>query len=247
MPGEIAMTITVKAYTEGGLTEYQLPGPGGEMRFTVGEPDGARSALWKLWGNDKTSDVYLLVRSLGRFTKVSLHQSGDWRLQWTTPEVAQERGSRGPNRILRQWPRPAAMEGWTAALSICVPGDDVVPFIGKPAPTDVIWAPKPESGQILVFRVLLVEPSHIAAQFDEGGFFFRGFELPNGEACLLVGHLLDSTAELDQWLAQQRSGVGENETYSLSDTAETNPRSLVLSEDDVGNPVFWDLARPIRK
>ena len=139
------MTITVRKFTEDGLVEYQLPGPGTVKRFTVGTPGGARSALWRLWEVKKTSDVYLWVRSLGRFQKVSLHQSGDWRLQWTTPKVAEERGSGGPNRILAKWPRPAAMDGWSTALTVCVPGEDVVPFTGKPAPADVIWIPRPEA------------------------------------------------------------------------------------------------------
>jgi len=98
----------------------------------------------------------------------------------------------------------------------------------------------------VAFRELLVEPDRLGAHFGEGEFL-GGFELPNGEACLLVGQLVDTTVELEQWLAQQRSGVSEAATYSLSDTAETKPRSLVLREDDAGNPVFWDLARPVRK
>lgn len=79
----------VMSATEGDPFVYTLPAADHKtpIRFAVGVP-GRRSTLWRLWANRAKDDVYLATRRSAGIFKFSLHESGDWRLQW----VGQDRG-----------------------------------------------------------------------------------------------------------------------------------------------------------
>lgn len=51
------------------------------IRFSIGPWRGRYSSVWRVW-TDK-GDVYLAVRALVRYMKVSLHQSGVFRIAFT--------------------------------------------------------------------------------------------------------------------------------------------------------------------
>jgi hypothetical protein len=51
------------------------------LRFSIGPWYGRYSSVWRVWSED--SDVYLAVRSLVRYMKISLHQSGGFRIAFT--------------------------------------------------------------------------------------------------------------------------------------------------------------------
>lgn len=120
---------------------FPLPAanPKRPIRFAVGRP-GMRSSLWRLWANRSKDDVYLATRQSAGIFKISLHESGDWRLQW----VGQERGDvtytslsdpEPEGRVLHQWTRPmAGPSGWTDALSIWVVDGDVARSLAMGSP-----------------------------------------------------------------------------------------------------------------
>ncbi|MCX5045633.1 hypothetical protein OG921_20925 [Aldersonia sp. NBC_00410] len=101
----------------------ELPGPGGTIRFGIGEP-GQRAAVWRVWANEGKSDVYVGVRDLLGEQKWSLHETGDWRHQW----VNRERVAVTGQRIIDQWDQPAPMgdTGWTRGISVWVRHEDVI-------------------------------------------------------------------------------------------------------------------------
>ncbi len=70
------------------LEDFDLEGPGGTIIFAVGSADEPQSGIWRLWAPKTTSDVYVAPRQLAAMMKISLHQSGDWRYQWVSPEAA---------------------------------------------------------------------------------------------------------------------------------------------------------------
>jgi hypothetical protein len=101
------------------------------LRFAVGEP-GRQGTIWRLWASRDTADVYVGSRRTAGEVKVSLHHSGNWRLQIVEParpktvhfqdvEVSRD------GRILDRWTRPKSNPvGWTHALSIVLPARHLV-------------------------------------------------------------------------------------------------------------------------
>lgn len=154
--------------TRGGVlwgTKLGPPSLKTPIRFAVGEP-GRRSSVWRVWANPKKGDVYIASRKSARIFKVSLHETGDWRCQWVKEDQEDvtyhpyKEGSAPQGRILARWQRPAATSaGWTDALSIWVPGDDISPMPGDgEPPTDSQWIAPPGAGEAVEFRFWLVEP-----------------------------------------------------------------------------------------
>ena len=56
------------------LVKAPVLGPGGEVRFGVGSPDGARYGTFRLWA-PHNSDVYIASRPIAGTQKVSLRQT----------------------------------------------------------------------------------------------------------------------------------------------------------------------------
>jgi hypothetical protein len=107
---------------KGKREQHQLPGPGGTVRVASGRP-GRRSGVWRIWANPSTSDIYIAARPIAGVEKVSLHQTGDWRVQWVIDrEPGRRMAEQTGSRILDQWQRPPeSAPGWTKGLSIWVP------------------------------------------------------------------------------------------------------------------------------
>ena len=96
------------------------------VRFTVGEPKGSQSSVWRLWTHG--NDVYISLRDLTKVKKVSLHPSGRWRNAWAEEHVA--KGSPfvapGQDRATDKWERPPELApGVTRAFDIVVPASEV--------------------------------------------------------------------------------------------------------------------------
>jgi hypothetical protein len=85
------------------------------IRLAVGDPDGPRSTVWRVWANRRSSDVYVAARVLGGVAKVSLHQSGRWRFAFTTEfdiKQAVGKGGSSPHRDAAA-PGEAREEPWS--------------------------------------------------------------------------------------------------------------------------------------
>jgi len=98
--------------SKGQRATVNLGGPGGHIRFAVGEPGTALSGVWTAWSNKNKSDIYVSTRSIAGLLKISLHESGDWRLQWTNQDVAAVHAPEGDFRdweAIRTWARGIAV------------------------------------------------------------------------------------------------------------------------------------------
>jgi hypothetical protein len=134
---------------------------GGERRLSFGKP-GKRAAIWKIAATP-AGEVYLLERSTGRYLKVSLHKSGDWRLQWIEghlhqqPLVQQLVVAQG-TRIIDQSERPAAtLGGLTLGVTIWTTAEDVCEVPGDSPPENVIWLEPPPAGEVGSISVVFLE------------------------------------------------------------------------------------------
>jgi hypothetical protein len=75
-------------------------------RFAVGSAEGPRSAVWYLWTGKGTSDVYIAARALIGNLKVSLHESGVWRIAFTEEHKEGQASTHDKDRVIERWNRP---------------------------------------------------------------------------------------------------------------------------------------------
>lgn len=225
------------------------------IRFTVGEP-GRRATVWRVWANRNKDDVYIASRQSAGIFKISLHETGDWRCQWVNEDRGDVRfhrpdGSSADGRILVRWQRPASnANGWTDALSIWVPGDDIfdVPGDGAPAEDSQWIAPAP-SGEAIEFRFWLVEPRRgpleLTSTLREGSpgpAVVNGFRLSTGEVLVIFAVVtpldqlrLESLVEARRWARSQL-----DQSFDLSPAI--GPRTAVFETEEDGHPSIWDLS-----
>ena len=88
------------------------------IRFAVGSPEEAYSAVWILF--TQGNDVYLSSRLMGRYLKISLHAKDVWRFAWTKESEILMEGTN--DRVIHRWRRPPQFRpGWTRGISVIVP------------------------------------------------------------------------------------------------------------------------------
>lgn len=251
-----AVAVRMISAVNGELAAFRLPAAKKKtaLRFAIGEP-GRRSTIWRVWPGHPKNDVYLASRKTAGIMKISLHESGDWRMQFINPsETGTVRwqslsGDEPEGRILHRWRRPAAVEGWTRALSIWVPYEDLVEVPGEGEPwEDVQWLTPPPPGAAVEVVIYLVEAGAAAlehtsvVQAPDGMFtLINGFQLPGGEVVLAVavtgelGHLGEPVSRLR---AQAKTAAPEDFDRSPG----LGPRHAVITVDEDGHRNLWDLA-----
>lgn len=193
------MTLSL-ANDDGELARKDISGPGGELRVGVGDP-ARRSAIWKVWANKSKSDVYVAARGLGATQKWSLHESGDWRFQWTSPEHAL-RYTGESQRVIDRWSRPREIAGgWTKGISVWVPHgglsqapDDPVD-VRKP----ITFIPEPARGHAVGIHVVFASTDQGYVRTG-GAIPVDGFWISSGEVVLVLAQQKRLTEKDMAWL-----------------------------------------------
>jgi hypothetical protein len=226
-----------------------LPGPGGDIRFAVGE-QGRHAAVWKIWARPKKCDVYVAIRHLGGYQKVSLHQSSqgsDWRFQWTsehmqaTPELT--------DRVIDRWQRPPQVgeTGWTKSFSIWTRHQDVVPMPDdQRLPADLLWLPPPPEGYAMGIHVVIARPMNLFVEM-KGSIPVAGFALADGQVVLLVASRHLVTDEQNRMIEDALAKVielapgGADQVRILLQAADLL-RMLLWGNGPDGERKAWDVA-----
>lgn len=159
------------------------------LRFLVGSP-GHRGSVWRLWTGVTGDDIYLGDRHSTKWSKFSLHASGDYRLQWNTPDRDEVRafspsGQTPDGRIIARWDAPEGLPaGWSHVLSIFTTADDVVDVPDdNQTHRSPVFVPAPDDGWMVEFAIYIVTP-------DAGLFDMSSFILSKGRQARLVGGYL---------------------------------------------------------
>lgn len=104
------------------------------------------------------NDVYVAARNLAGAFKVSLHESGRWRVAFTNPEnpLIPE----GQDRAVYKWQRPDELaHGVTRAFEIGIPATEVaVPPEPIKHHAETLWFAPPPKGEAANFDVFLASP-----------------------------------------------------------------------------------------
>jgi hypothetical protein len=213
----------------------------------VGEPEGARSSVWRLWTHK--NEVYISAWALASDVKISLHSSGIWRDAFTEEHVA--KGSPfvapGRDRAIDKWERPAEfVPGAIKAFVIVIPSSEVTTprhpkansaFRQKLGGKAVVWVPAAPEGYATHFTVLFTRPEATAAtlpgwpgQNAVGTRFIWRTELPNGQSVWVVSH--ERPDVFQRWVA-----AGKRELEEFSDTGE--PRGCVYGRNRQDGTRFY--------
>ncbi len=236
-------SVTLRlADSEGNVIHEVLPGPGGTIRFAVGEL-ARRSGVWRIWAPVNKSDVYIGIRTILGHQKWSLHESGDWRHQWVTEGRAEEFTGRS-DRIIDRWQQPAEVKatGWTRGFTIRVRHQDLVsvPVAGAGIPTDTLWLPPPTEGRTAVAQVVIARPDQVEITMH-GMMPFAGFVLADGRVVLLIfSHEIlsdEQNRNVDEALAKALRMAPAADL-----DAADSPRGLLMGQSDDGDRLVWDCA-----
>jgi hypothetical protein len=241
-PQPVTLRITD---SKGNVTNEFVQGPGGTIRFGIGEP-GRRSGVWRIFAPSNKSDVYIGIRTILGYQKWSLHESGDWRHQWVTEEMAEEfTGS--SDRIIDRWRQPAEVgaTGWTRGFAIRARHQDLVtaPDAGAGKPADTLWLPAPPEGRAAVVQVVIARPDQVEVTLH-GMVPFAGFTLAGGRVLLLI---FTHEALTDEQNRMVDGAIAKAIRMAPADklNAADNPRGLLIGNNDDGDRGVWDCAIPV--
>ena len=228
---------------QGNREQHTVDGPGDPIRVAVGRP-GRRSAVWNIMANKNKSDIYVAARSVARVQKVSLHESGDWRVQWVdSSEAGRRMAELTGSRIQDQWRRPAETSpGWTKALSIWIPDGEVVDMPNDHQTEEgVIWVPPPAPGLAVGFHVAVARPDNGFTEFP-ATIPLAGFTLASGEVMMLFVSTMVMTDEIRTMLDNYRSAAKEQARLAGFTRSPDGLRMTMFGRDGDGNRKLWDLA-----
>ncbi len=233
----------------------QLANPSRPIKFAVGSP-GLRSGLWRVWSPRKKDDIYVKPISEEGFSKISLHESGDWRHQILDDKLSHPKlhfvSMPNPsNRILDQWQRPVAYtEGWTGALGILIPSEDVVPVPGDHhASSDVNrWVSPAPQGQMSEFRISLIADGAPALLFPWKDWqtnpltLVGAYRTSGGQVVLVTHHRTTITGNQRDVIKRLRAEMIGRLPHDFETAAHTGPRFIGAATDPDGCHLYLDLA-----
>jgi hypothetical protein len=236
--------VTLKLWDEqGNEHSWVLPGPGGQIRLAVGRA-GCRSGTWKIFASRNTSDVYIVIREIGGTQKWSLHESGDWRFQWVTRDMAME-FAQTEDRVIDKWPQPPELgqTGWTKGFLIHVRDQDIVPIADDDDANlaDVVWLPPPGEGNALAIHVIIARPNNVQVEL-QNVLPFDAFTLADGRVVILTASVEQITDEQNQVLDNACAAVLAQAPPGFDPNTVEAPRMLVVAHVSDGTRSVWDTA-----
>lgn len=215
------------------------------IRFAAKNSLDRRSGIWKCWANlgNGKNDVYVTNRATGKALKVSLHETGSWRIAFLSGflrEEIQADSRLRSNRLVDIWPRPEEISaGCTLALRIVIPEDAVTVPISDKDPRSTVWIPAPASGKALEVVLLLTAPCSNALGWpgrDSMGTQLLGsFEIENGYRVWMVYYVIDKPT------MDTRTGVMTCFTSGKRAMEESRRhRAIIFSQATDGSRILYE-------
>lgn len=172
-----------------------------EVRFAVGEPNGLRSSVWKIWATG--SDVYVQSKTMAKSTKISLHQSGICQWSALTEYASESELFRGKSRHIGRWKRnePVGLR-LSHLFSIIIPGSELrdVSDVTKRL---IEWLPNPGIDHKVVVSIYISNslPTLISVEMEAKPLFL--FQLRDKR--IVLG--LARTEKMESQLLEQLESV----------------------------------------
>ena len=189
-------------YGQGLREDVVLEGTGGTIRCAIGEP-GRQSGVWRIWANKSTSDVYIAARPTAGVQKFSLHESGDWRLQWVNAEHAERYTARLTASFSAGRGQPRASAGGPRRSRSGYRDRTSPTFLTTGSRAKGFRFPDPGLGKAAAFHIVIAKTDrgHVPVR---GAAPFGAFALANGEVAVVLVAYSDLTEDDSRWLDMQR-------------------------------------------
>jgi hypothetical protein len=228
-------------------------------RFAVGDPEGARSAVWRMWTSRTKSDVYVSAWALTSVLKVSLHESGNWRHAFTDTR-GMVHVAPGQDRAMSRWERPPEfVSGVTRAFEIIIPASEVTKppylewdqdFRPEYADKDIVWLPPPPEGYATHFVVVFTTAEVTTATFpgwpgrdSMGAHLIAAATLPNSQTVWLIAFDVEISEEARQNLERNKRLMAEAARRMKEDPSEIPElRAYLYGHDHDGTHWYMDLS-----
>ena len=241
------------------MPDTARPRRGLTVRFAVGDPAGARFAVWRMWTSRTKSDVYVSARALTSVLKVSLHESGDWRHAFTDTR-GMAHVPPGQDRALARWKRPPEFEpGLTRAFEIIIPASEVTKspylewdknFRPEYADKEIVWVPPPPEGYATHFTVVFTSAEATTATLPAwpgrtgtGTRLIAVATLPNSQTVWLVAFEQEISESNRQHLERNKRLVVEAARQMKEDLSEIPElRAFLYGGDDEGTHWYLDIS-----
>lgn len=223
----------------GNVETVEIVRAGGVIRVAVGGP-GRRSAVWRIWANRGSSDVYMAARTMAHIQKFSLHQSGIWQYGFTSEFMKSPAGSSVEERITNRWQRPAP-DPLVRAPSIRVRAEDVTPAQDPTSERGVTWIPAPPPGSGSSIQAVFLPRGQVLELVNSRPV--GALALANGEALVVVSSTeILTTAALShiERLREQAEALLPPEVLALRGTP--GYRAGYIGRDAWGGRYLWDAA-----
>jgi hypothetical protein len=223
------------------------------VRFAVGAADGPRSTVWRIWTDKGNSDVYIAARVLGGVVKVSLHQSGVWRIAFTeeywegstAPEVGEG------DRLIERWTPPKPIQGITSAFMIAVPSAEIgmprhpLPESAQKYTKNVSWVQPAPEGFATHFIVMYIEPGVPVP--GDGVQILSSFVLPDGRTVSVMVLEQVISAEQQRQIEDARQAIAEQVRQGRAANqaafeAALEPRGYLYGHNELGTRFFIDIS-----
>lgn len=220
------------------------------LRLAVGSLN-RRSSVWRVTA--RRNDIYVTANGLGHSQKLSLHESGVWRMAYHDEELAARHGATGKPefnndpRVVDRWEQPEASAGWMHAFTVWVPHGHLTPLpdeVENPK-KPIIWLTEPDENEAVGIHFAVARP-------DEGTFNpqkmipVAGFRLPNKRALIVLTSRRMNEPGRGQWLRDMAVAalVGRQGNHV---THFGDPLRVGLFARDGENRGVWDLRAPQRE
>jgi hypothetical protein len=215
------------------------------LRFQVTAADGRCSDVWRAWSDG--GDVYLAPRMKGGEFKISLHESGKWRLGFTAryAELMRRLETWGSDRKVEALDRPPEhATGFTRAVWMYFPDSELrMPTTEQAKPGLVVQVPGPPEGGLRVVNLIFTTPRSRFTQIDPppgaslGPEALAAWRLPNGETLWIVHFELAGLRGLDREAKQFRLGLANAKKLDNRSPLRVNDplgRIMVAGTNDQG-------------
>ena len=173
--------------------DYVVLNKPGAIRWATGNPEGARSQTWQVVGARTKDDVDVSTRAVMHAIKLSLHESGIWRVALTQPAAAKYLIP-GEDALIERYLEDESYvlaPGWHYALRILTPALTFRTGFAEKATSDgqpIRFYRRPDPPHELEYHVLLGDADAEIPTFTDA-FTVGQMTLKSGKRVLVVGTL----------------------------------------------------------
>ncbi len=208
----------------------------------MGTPVGPRSSTWRVWAGGDGS-VFVAQRRLTNELKVSLHASGDWRIEFIDRRTAHRIGAPGEDRAFDRFqPTPEVLPGVRHGVSVLIPwlALGLLPT-GTRESGDIRWLPPLAEGRVCIIDLILTAPT--VEVDDKAPGFLAGLRLRTGCGVVLRHATRAATPEeMTAWTKVQR--IDDERVRAARETENADIKAFLVEVMSDGTRRIVDLRVP---